>query len=133
MSEEQDLRTFRAPRIDVRVEKQYILSVAGDELGRFREVDEMCGMKELTGPKGTVILDCPDKLTEVLATLFATGESESFKASVMKASPSIIAAMQEAVDKAKAEREEDARGDIAGRPDGLKREPVDAPEPTERE
>lgn len=107
MSEEQeDMKTFKAPRVEVTVTKQYNLSVAGKSLGTFSEVGELCGMKQLIAQDGnSVVIDCPNQFEEIIATLFSNRESESFKASVMKASPAIVAAMQKAIDEYKAKKE----------------------------
>ena len=116
----ENLKTMKAPVVEVRVEKRYIVSVAGMKLGSFREADTMCNMKQLVGSEGTLVIDVPSSLDEVLATLFAAGQSEPFKAAVIKASPAIIQAMQDAINAMKAQPKDEPR--TAGRT------PVETPE-----
>jgi len=59
-------------------------------------------MKQLTGPDGGIVIDCPAGMDDIIQALLATGEaSEPFKAGVVKASPAIIGAMQAAVEEAR--------------------------------
>ena len=122
----EDLKTFKAPKVEVTVSKQYEISIAGKSLGTFTEAGELCGMKQLNGESGTVVIDCPSHFEEILATLFS-GDSEPFKASVMKASPDIIHAMQKAIEDARKQREQDAAGDVEASED-VERKPVTEPE-----
>lgn len=108
MSEENEgMKTFKAPRVEVTVTKQYTLSIAGRVLGTFREVGELCGMKQLISNEdgNSVVIDCPSKFEEFIIDMLTGTESEPFKASVMKASPSIVAAMQKAIDEYKSKKE----------------------------
>jgi hypothetical protein len=103
----EDLKRFKqTPVVEVRVEKQYIVSIAGKKVGEFRETGELCGMKQLTGKAGILVIDCPDQMGEILATIFASNErGEPFKAGIIKASPDLILKMKEITAAAKAEHE----------------------------
>lgn len=99
---EEELKTFKMPKVDVKVEKTYSISIAGKSLGRFREVGEFCGMKQLTGPDGSIVIDCPSGMEEIIQTLLVAGEEpEPFKAGVVKASPAIVGAMQAIIEDAR--------------------------------
>jgi hypothetical protein len=100
---EEEFRAFKMPKVDVKVEKIYSLSIAGKSLGRFREVGKgLCGMKQLTGPDGSIVIDCPTGMDEIIQTLLvAEEEMEPFKAGVVKASPAIVGAMQAIIEDAR--------------------------------
>ena len=97
------MKTMDAPQVEIKLEKRYRVKVAGKQLSdAFREVNTMCGMKQLVGEKGdVVVVDVPDKFEEILASLFAGEEDKFIDATLIKASPSILKEMQKAIREAK--------------------------------
>ena len=101
MSEtKEDLKTFRAPKVEVKITKSYSLSYTGTELGVFEEKGELCGMKQLDGLTGMVVINSPSTFKEIIDTMFDKNEV-TFSAEILKASPSIIQTMQKSLEAAK--------------------------------
>ena len=99
--EQEDLKTFKAPVVEVKIEKTYTISVADRSLGTFTEAGEMCGMKQLTGPNGTIVIDTPVGFEDILSHIF-NSSSESFRTGIIKASPLIIESMKKIINEHKA-------------------------------
>ena len=97
-------------KLQVRVERRYIVSVLGEDIGSFKECGEMAGLRHLKDDKGRqIILDFPpdsgihSMIDEVLG-------SETFDAGLVKASPTVLDVLRQIVaHNTKAEESEDGR------------------------
>jgi hypothetical protein len=98
------MKRMQSPKASIRVERRYVFSVAGMELkGRFREVETMAGMKLLKDDKGQqVVIDTSDNFfEEIMAQFLGEEEKTLVSVGIIKASPSMLDEMKEAIETAK--------------------------------
>ena len=109
------MKSMKAPKIEIRAEMRYVVRVAGKEMeSRYRQVGEMCGMKELRDERGCcIVVDTPDEFGEVLNRLFGT--EEYTKVSLIKASPQVIEEMEEIIAEARHQISEPVRTPVVAR------------------
>ena len=83
------VKTMQAPRVKVEILTRYKVLIDGEALpDEFREVDSMCGMKQLIDGRGRVlVLDFPTTLESILGPLLK-GDNVT-DAMVVKAADSI--------------------------------------------
>lgn len=83
-------------KVQVQIEKRYVISFNGNELpGRFKEINQMAGMRLLQDEKGKqIVLDFPpdSDISELLASVL--GDGETMDASIVKASPDLVAELK---------------------------------------
>ena len=108
MSEE--MKSMKAPKIEIRVERRYVVRVAGRELrSRFKETDQMSGLKELKDDSGLVmVIDTSDDFMDIINTILGN-DGEYVKVSLIKAAPLLIDEIQEIIKAAKTEGEQPVR------------------------
>jgi len=117
-----EMKSMKAPQIEICAETHYSVRVAGRTLkGSFREVKEMCGMKQLVNERGeAMVVDVPDDFMNVINQLLNT--KEYIKVSLIKAAPHLIDEMKSAVSDAKEPERRPIRRPV--KTDGDKEEPV---------
>ena len=105
-------------KVQVQIEKRYVLSIDGAELsGRFKEINQMAGMRLLQNEKGKqIVLDFPagSDINEVLASVL--GDGEKMDASIVKASLDLLAEFEKVKkekDNAGIRTERDGTGNVA--------------------
>ena len=83
------VRTMQAPRVKVEILTRYKVLIDGEALpDEFREVDAMCGMKQLVDKQGRVlVLDFPTTLESILGLLMKADNVTD--AMIVKAADSI--------------------------------------------
>jgi len=107
----EDMKSMKAPKIEVRAERRYVIRVAGTELSsRFKEVGQMCGLKQLIDEDGRVmVVDTPNDFMDIVSAILGDGKDEFATVGLIKASPQLIEEIQAAVEAAKSADEEPVR------------------------
>ena len=87
------------PPVEIFIEKRYVIRVNGLILPqRFKEVNEMAGMKHLKSADGSnIVVDMPVNVSDMLASAFGE-DIEPFEARVVKASPDFVKSAREAME-----------------------------------
>jgi len=106
----EDMKTMKAPKLEIRAETRYVVRVGGREMrARFRQTNEMCGMKQLVDERGRVmVVDVPDALMDVLSKVLGR-DDEYIKVSLIKASDEVTNEIRTLIAEAKAELDEPVR------------------------
>lgn len=84
-------------KLQVRIERRYVVSVMGEDLGSFKECGEMAGLRHLKDDKGRqIILDFPSD-SGIHSVIDEVLGNESFDAGLIKASPTVLEELRQIV------------------------------------
>ena len=100
MSEKTNMKTMKFLKVDVKVRKQFVVTLHGEPIGVFEEKAEMAGMKLLSdiGKGSSLVLDFPIDIIGMLSGISNGGGNSKFEATVVKLSSDLMVAIREAID-----------------------------------